>query len=93
MRPLIALCCALILPACKRDAPSAPEPGAADTACVFRFALPEPPGSVDPAFARSSIENLVSPNLFEGLYNYPEADGPPVPGWSKSDRDAQRRRR
>lgn len=80
MRPLIALCCALTLLGCKREAPTTASTAAAEAACVFRFALPEPPGSVDPAFARSSIENLVSPNLFEGLYNYPEADGPPVPG-------------
>lgn len=59
---------------------AAVNPGTATTPCVFRFALPEPPGSIDPAFARSGLENLIAPNLFEGLMNYPETDGPPVPG-------------
>ncbi len=65
----------------KKDAPDpSASSAAAEARCVFRYALPEPPGSLDPAFARSSLENLVAPNLFEGLMNYPEADGPPIPG-------------
>lgn len=64
-----------------KEAPPPTESAASQAAaCTFRYALPEPPGSIDPAFARSSLENLVSPNLFEGLMNYPSADGPPVPG-------------
>jgi oligopeptide transport system substrate-binding protein len=55
-------------------------PPAATPQCVFRYALPEPPGTLDPGFARSSLENLVAPQLFEGLMAYPRTDGPPVPG-------------
>lgn len=80
--PIVPLIAPLLaLAACTKEAPETGEaPAAAEAACVFRYALPEPPGSIDPAFARSSLENLVAPNLFEGLMNYPEADGPPIPG-------------
>jgi oligopeptide transport system substrate-binding protein len=74
----LATLAALAIAGCHAREP-APSPAAAP-ACVFRYALPEPPGSLDPTFVRSSLDNLVAPNLFEGLMNFPEADGPPRPG-------------
>ncbi len=84
LSPLFFACLALLTAACSDRPKDKPATGdsasSAEAACVFRYALPEPPGSLDPAFARSSLENLVAPNLFEGLMNYPEADGRPIPG-------------
>ncbi|MCA9539023.1 MAG: peptide ABC transporter substrate-binding protein [Myxococcales bacterium] len=67
---------------CRRN--DAPAPSADGPTCTFRYALPEPPDSLDPAFARSSLENLVTPNLFEGLMTYPPTDGAPQPGVAES---------
>lgn len=83
MRALLPLLVLLLLPACRDRTPAAPTeaPAAvAGDACIFRYAIPEAPGSLDPAQVRSGLEGLVAPNLFEGLMVYPEADGAVRPG-------------
>ncbi len=77
IRAFILLALALAAGCKSREA--AP-PVASPAECVFRYALPEAPGTLDPAFSRSSLENLVAPQLFEGLMAYPRTDGVPVPG-------------